>query len=213
MLPPAFLQRKPANHLEVQGRCPWPFCSLLRAKKEGGPQARPEKDGYSGLSAHTMRRQPDQEVDGAPQSTVYDLRAIVEPHNDGDSPPRTVPGSEHRQNGIARTTAYHKGRRPRRLIVYPIYAILFLSGSKREPAQLYFTKGKPRMRHALKKRGCHRHLPPSYPLTALAPEATRAAIRYLENQGYRIKPGRLCGKQDFYRPGPARRGTAGNHGP
>ena len=29
------------------------------------------------------------------------------------------------KNGMARTTPYHKGRRPRRLIVYPIYAILF----------------------------------------------------------------------------------------
>ena len=117
------------------------------------------------------------------------------------------------KNGMASTTPDHKGRRPRRLIVYPIYAILFLSGSKREPAQLYFTKGKPRMRHALKKGDVIGIFSPSYPLTALAPEATRAAIRYLENQGYRIKPGRLCGKQDFYRPGPARRGTAGNHGP
>ena|GEM_PF-4625836 len=69
------------------------------------------------------------------------------------------------------------------------------------------------MRHALKKRDVIGIFSPSYPLTALAPEATRAAIRYLENQGYRIKPGRLCGKQDFYRPGTARRGTAGNHGP
>ena len=28
------------------------FAFFLRAKKEGGPQARPEKDGYSGLSVH-----------------------------------------------------------------------------------------------------------------------------------------------------------------
>lgn len=56
------------------------------------------------------------------------------------------------------------------------------------------------MRHALKKGDVIGIFSPSYPLTALAPEATRAAIRYLENQGYRIKPGRLCGKQDFYRP-------------
>ena len=117
------------------------------------------------------------------------------------------------KNGIARTTAYHKGRRPRRLIVYPIYAILFLSGSKREPAQLYFTKGETAYEACTEKRDVIGIFSPSYPLTALAPEATRAAIRYLENQGYRIKPGRLCGKQDFYRPGPARRGTAGNHGP
>ncbi len=59
------------------------------------------------------------------------------------------------------------------------------------------------MRHALKKGDVIGIFSPSYPLTALAPEATRAAIRYLENQGYRIKPGRLCGKQDFYRSGTA----------
>lgn len=53
------------------------------------------------------------------------------------------------------------------------------------------------MRHALKKRDVIGIFSPSYPLTALAPEATRAAIRYLENQGYRIKPGRLCGKPGF----------------
>ena len=47
------------------------FAFFLRVKKEGGPQARPEKDGYGGLSAHTMRRQPDQEVDGAPPNPPY----------------------------------------------------------------------------------------------------------------------------------------------
>ena len=68
------------------------------------------------------------------------------------------------KNGIARTTAYHKGRRPRRLIVYPIYAILFLSGSKREPAQLYFTKGETAYEACTEKKGCHRHLLPLLPL-------------------------------------------------
>ena len=54
------------------GDAPWHvFAFFLRAKKEGGPQARPEKDGYSGLSVHTMRRQPDQEVDGAPPNPPY----------------------------------------------------------------------------------------------------------------------------------------------
>ena len=54
------------------GDAPWHvFAFFIRAKKEGGPQARPEKDGYGGLSAHTMRRQPDQEVDGAPPNPPY----------------------------------------------------------------------------------------------------------------------------------------------
>ena len=46
------------------------------------------------------------------------------------------------------------------MIVYPIYAILFLSGSKREPAQLYFTKGETAYEACTEKRGCHRHLLP-----------------------------------------------------
>ena len=39
-----------------KGEPPWHvFAFFLRAKKEGGPQAKPEKDGYGGLSAYTMR--------------------------------------------------------------------------------------------------------------------------------------------------------------
>ena len=63
---------KNQNYPGLQGVTPWHvFAFFLRVKKEGGPQARPEKDGYSGLSAHTMRRQPDQEVDGAPPNPPY----------------------------------------------------------------------------------------------------------------------------------------------
>ena len=40
----------------LQGVTPWHvFAFFLRAKKEGGPQAKPEKDGYGDLSAYTMR--------------------------------------------------------------------------------------------------------------------------------------------------------------
>ena len=39
-----------------RGEPPWHvFAFFLRVKKEGGPQAKPEKDGYGGLSAYTMR--------------------------------------------------------------------------------------------------------------------------------------------------------------
>lgn len=41
----------------------------------------------------------------------------------------------------------------------------------------------------------------SYPLTAIAPKAAQNAIDYLEGNGYRVKKGRLFGKQDFYRSG------------
>ena len=53
---PVFIKRKPASHPGLQGVTPWHvFAFFLRAKKEGGPQAKPEKDGYGGLSAYTMR--------------------------------------------------------------------------------------------------------------------------------------------------------------
>ena len=53
---PVFIKRKPASHPGLQGVTPWHvFAFFLRVKKEGGPQARPEKDEYSGLPAHTMR--------------------------------------------------------------------------------------------------------------------------------------------------------------
>ena len=41
----------------------------------------------------------------------------------------------------------------------------------------------------------------SYPLTAIAPKAAQNAVDYLEENGYRVKKGRLFGKQDFYRSG------------
>lgn len=41
----------------------------------------------------------------------------------------------------------------------------------------------------------------SYPLTAIAPQAARQAVEYLESQGARVKKGKLFGKQDFYRSG------------
>lgn len=41
----------------------------------------------------------------------------------------------------------------------------------------------------------------SYPLTAIAPKAAQNAVEYLEENGYRVKKGRLFGKQDFYRSG------------
>ena len=41
----------------------------------------------------------------------------------------------------------------------------------------------------------------SYPITAEAPEAARRAISYLEGRGWRVKPGNLTGKRDFYRSG------------
>lgn len=44
----------------------------------------------------------------------------------------------------------------------------------------------------------------SYPLTAIAPQATRQAIDYLESQGFRVKKGQLFGMQDFYRSGSIR---------
>ncbi len=47
---------KNQNYPGLQGVTPWHvFAFFLRVKKEGGPQARPEKDEYSGLPAHTMR--------------------------------------------------------------------------------------------------------------------------------------------------------------
>ena len=50
---PVFIKRKPASHPGLQGVTPWHvFAFFLRAKKEGGPQARPEKDEHCGLSAH-----------------------------------------------------------------------------------------------------------------------------------------------------------------
>ena len=53
---PVFVKRKPASHPGLQGVTPWHvFAFFLRAKKEGGPQAKPEKDGYGDLSAYTMR--------------------------------------------------------------------------------------------------------------------------------------------------------------
>ena len=53
---PVFIKRKPASHPGLQGVTPWHvFAFFLRAKKEGGPQAKPEKDGYGDLSAYTMR--------------------------------------------------------------------------------------------------------------------------------------------------------------
>jgi len=41
----------------------------------------------------------------------------------------------------------------------------------------------------------------SYPITAIAPQAAKNAVSFLEGRGYRIKPGRLTGKKDFYRSG------------
>ena len=53
---PVFIKRKPASHPGLQGVTPWHvFAFFLRVKKEGGPQAKPEKDGYGGLSAHKER--------------------------------------------------------------------------------------------------------------------------------------------------------------
>ena len=53
---PVFIKRKPASHPGLQGVTPWHvFAFFLRAKKEGGPQAKPEKDGYGDLPAYTMR--------------------------------------------------------------------------------------------------------------------------------------------------------------
>ena len=53
---PVFIKRKPASHPGLQGATPWHvFAFFLRAKKEGGPQAKPEKDGYGDLPAYTMR--------------------------------------------------------------------------------------------------------------------------------------------------------------
>ena len=50
---PVFIKRKPVSHPGLQGATPWHvFAFFLRAKKEGGPQARPEKDEHCGLSAH-----------------------------------------------------------------------------------------------------------------------------------------------------------------
>ena len=47
---------KNQNHPGLQGNSPWHvFAYFLRVKKVGGPQARPEKDGYGDLSAYTMR--------------------------------------------------------------------------------------------------------------------------------------------------------------
>lgn len=44
----------------------------------------------------------------------------------------------------------------------------------------------------------------SYPITAIAPEATKNAVEFLESRGYRVKLGGLTGKQDCYRSGAAR---------
>lgn len=41
----------------------------------------------------------------------------------------------------------------------------------------------------------------SYPLTAIAPQATRDAADYLEKQGFAVRFGALTGKRDFYRSG------------
>ena len=41
----------------------------------------------------------------------------------------------------------------------------------------------------------------SYPITAIAPDATEHAISFIESQGYRVKRGMLTGKRDFYRSG------------
>lgn len=41
----------------------------------------------------------------------------------------------------------------------------------------------------------------SYPITAIAPEATQRAISYLERNGYRVKCGSLTGKREQYRSG------------
>lgn len=41
----------------------------------------------------------------------------------------------------------------------------------------------------------------SYPITAIAPQATKNAVSFLESQGYRVKLGKLTGKRDFYRSG------------
>ena len=50
---PVFIKRKPASHPGLQGVTPWHvFAFFLRVKKEGGPQAKPEKDENCGLSAH-----------------------------------------------------------------------------------------------------------------------------------------------------------------
>ena len=53
-LPPVFMVRKPASCLGIpRGEPPWHvFAFFLRVKKEGGPQAKPEKDENCGLSAH-----------------------------------------------------------------------------------------------------------------------------------------------------------------
>lgn len=45
---------------------------------------------------------------------------------------------------------------------------------------------------------------PSYPITALAPEAAARAQAYLEGKGFRVKLGKLTGKRDCYRSGTAR---------
>ena len=41
----------------------------------------------------------------------------------------------------------------------------------------------------------------SYPLAAEAPEAAELARANLEAMGYRVKPGALMGRRDFYRSG------------
>ena len=42
---------------------------------------------------------------------------------------------------------------------------------------------------------------PSRGITGEAPEATKRAVAFLEQNGYRVKLGNLTGKQDFYRSG------------
>lgn len=44
----------------------------------------------------------------------------------------------------------------------------------------------------------------SYPITAVTPEATESARRFLESAGYRVRLGKLTGKRDHYRSGAAR---------
>lgn len=57
------------------------------------------------------------------------------------------------------------------------------------------------MKRTLKKGDVIGIFSSSYPLTAIAPEAAGRAVRFLEEKGYRVKPGRLFGKRDFYRSG------------
>ena len=48
---------KNQNYPGLQGVTPWHvFAFFLRVKKEGGPQARPEKDGYSGAIANVLTK-------------------------------------------------------------------------------------------------------------------------------------------------------------